>query len=260
LPEHDLALLTHAARAAGEIAMRYWRRTPKSWEKGDQGPVTEADIAVNDMLQLDLRGARPDYGWLSEETPDDLSRCNHEYTFIIDPIDGTRAFIAGEQHFSHSLAIARNGVVTAAVVYLPALDQLYTATHDGPALCDGEPIGCSQKCLADDANILTTKANLSHLHWRADPPVFRRSFRASLAYRLCLVADGSFDGMITFRDTWEWDIAAGGLIARRAGATVTDCQGGDLRFNSVTAQTRGVLACAPGLHSDLRQHINANRV
>jgi myo-inositol-1(or 4)-monophosphatase len=257
LPAHDLALLTHAARAAGEIAMRHWRNAPKSWEKGDQGPVTEADIAVNDMLQLELRNARPGYGWLSEETPDDLSRRDHEFAFIIDPIDGTRAFLAGEQHFSHSLAVAQNGVVTAAVVYLPALDQLYTAAHDGPALRDGEPIGCSQKRLADDANILTTSANLLAQYWRAAPPVFRRSFRASLAYRLCLVADGSFDGMITFRDTWEWDIAAGGLIAQRAGATVTDCHGAALRFNGATAQTPGILACAPALHSDLRQHINA---
>lgn len=256
MPARDLALLTHAARSAGEIALRYWRRSPKAWEKGDQGPVTEADIAVNDMLQAELRGARPGYGWLSEETPDSLLRQESECTFIIDPIDGTRAFIAGEQHFSHSLAVAQNGMVTAAVVYLPALDQLYTATQDGPALRDGEPIRCSQKGLADDANILTTKANLAPHLWRGEPPGFRRSFRASLAYRLCLVADGSFDGMITFRDSWEWDIAAGGLIAQRAGACVTDCQGAALRFNSVTAQTPGVLACAPALHSDLRAHIN----
>ena len=256
MPARDLALLTHAARSAGEIALRYWRRSPKAWEKGDQGPVTEADIAVNDMLQAELRGARPGYGWLSEETPDSLLRQDSECTFIIDPIDGTRAFIAGEQHFSHSLAVAQNGVVTAAVVYLPALDQLYTATQDGPALRDGEPIRCNQKGLADDTNILTTKANLAPHLWRGEPPAFRRSFRASLAYRLCLVADGSFDGMITFRDSWEWDIAAGGLIAQRAGACVTDCQGAALRFNSVTAQTPGVLACAPALHSDLRAHIN----
>ena len=73
MPARDLALLTHAARSAGEIALRYWRRSPKAWEKGDQGPVTEADIAVNDMLQAELSGARPGYGWLSEETPDTVS-------------------------------------------------------------------------------------------------------------------------------------------------------------------------------------------
>ena len=132
MPAHDLALLTDAARAAGEIALRYWKNTLTVWDKADSSPVTEADLAVNDMLMAQLRGARPGYGWLSEETPDDTVRLNCEHVFIIDPIDGTRAFIAGERHFSHSLASARNGVVTAAVVYLPALDRLYTAAADGP--------------------------------------------------------------------------------------------------------------------------------
>jgi myo-inositol-1(or 4)-monophosphatase len=257
LPAHDLALLTNAARAAGEIAMRFWKNAPKSWEKGDQGPVTEADIAVNDMLQSTLRAARPGYGWLSEETPDDAARLSCEHVFIIDPIDGTRAFIAGEKHFSHSLAVARNGQITAAVVYLPALDRLYTASAESPALVDGAPIYASGRCLADGVNILTSKVTLAPEHWQGDPPAFQRSFRASLAYRLCLVADGAFDGMITFRDTWEWDIAAGSLIAQKAGATVSDRHGVPLRFNSVAAQSAGTLATAPPLHGELLSHFKA---
>ena len=168
MPAHDLALLTHAARAAGEIAMRHWRNAPKAWEKGDQGPVTEADIAVNDVLQHELRGARPVYGWLSEETPDTLLRQEYEFTFIIDPIDGTRDFIAGERHFSHSLAAAQNGVVTAAVVYLPALDQLYTATQDGPALRDGEPIRCSAPVPADMQRLMTLLRQDAAAHAEAE--------------------------------------------------------------------------------------------
>ena len=171
--------------------------------------------------------------------------------FIIDPIDGTRAFIAGERHFAHSLAVARNGVVTAAVVYLPALDRLYTASSDGPALVDGQPMQASAKSLADAPNILTTKANLLADHWIGDPPSFQRSFRASLAYRLALVGEGAFDGMLAFRDAWEWDIAAGSLIAARAGAVVSDCRGAALRFNSARAQSSGIFAAAPALHSDL---------
>lgn len=99
MPVHDLALLTGAAEEAGRIAKRYWRRDPKVWEKPGQGPVTEADLAVNRMLMAELRAARPDYGWLSEETPDDSARRDHEHVFIVDPIDGTRAFVAGEAHF-----------------------------------------------------------------------------------------------------------------------------------------------------------------
>ena len=251
MPAHDLALLTEAARAAGEVALRYWKNAPKAWDKADASPVTEADLACNDLIMGILRRARPHYGWLSEETPDDTARLETEYQFIIDPIDGTRAFIAGEKHFSHSLAVAHNGEITAAVVYLPVLDKLYTATKEGPALRDGQPIKCSQKSLADAPNILTSKHSLDPEHWRDTPPDFQRSFRASLAYRLCLVADGSFDGMITLMDAWEWDIAAGSLIAARAGAMVTDKHAKPLRFNDPSAQSAGTFACAPALHSDL---------
>ncbi len=257
MPAHDLDLLSHAARAAGEIALRYWNNAPLTWEKGDQGPVTEADIAVNDMLKATLRAARPDYGWLSEETPDDPARLQCEYVFIIDPIDGTRAFIAGERNFSHSLAVARNGKIIAAAVYLPAKDQLFTASLEGPALCDGMPITPTQILLADDPKILTPKANLDSDFWQGTPPVFRRSFRTSLAYRLCLVAEGRHDGMMSFRNTWEWDIAAGSLIATRAGAVVSDGKGQALRFNNPYPQTAGVLAAGPALHAELVARLKA---
>ena len=252
MPAHDLALLTDAARAAGDIAMRYWRQTPEVWEKpGGQGPVTEGDLAVNAMLSATLRAARPDYGWLSEEDEDSTARLSTTRQFIIDPIDGTRAFMAGEETFAHSLAIAENGAVIAGVVYLPALDRLYTATATGPALKDGEPIQASQQTEIEGATLLTTPPNLAPQHWPGGVPAIKRSFRTSLAYRLCLVAEGRHDGMLTLRDAWEWDIAAGALIAQRAGATVTDRHNTPLHFNTPDAKRPGVLAAAPGLHAAL---------
>jgi myo-inositol-1(or 4)-monophosphatase len=251
LPAHDLALLTEAAREAGRIALRFWRREPKVWDKGgEHGPVTEADLAVNDMLKTVLLAARPDYGWLSEETPDDAARLTCETVFIIDPIDGTRAFIAGEETFAHSLAVAHKGKVTAGVVFLPALDKIYTASLSSPPLKDGQPIACSQRDRLQGADILTTKANLAPEKWPGGVPDITRSFRASLAYRLCLAAEGRHDGMLTLRDAWEWDIAAGSLIAERAGAVVTDQLGEALRFNTPGAQAKGVLALPPALHTD----------
>ena len=184
MPAHDLDLLTHAALDAGKIALHYWKRDPKVSDKSDGSPVTEADIAVNDMLQARLRGARPDYGWLSEETPDNLDRRSCEHVFIIDPIDGTRAFVAGEETFAHSLAIARNGVVIAGVVYLPALDRLYTASLTAPALRDGQPIAPSGRMTLDDATVLTSRPNLDPHLWPGGVPVIKRTFRASLAYRM----------------------------------------------------------------------------
>lgn len=257
MPAHDLALLTDAARAAGQIALRFWRKSPQVWDKADASPVTEADLAVNDMLHTRLRVARPGYGWLSEETPDDTARRDCEHIFIIDPIDGTRAFIAGEKHFSHSLAVACNGVITAAVVYVPALDHLYAATADGPAMMNRAPISASTKALKDKPNILMSKATLAADHWIGPPPDLQRSFRASVAYRLALVADGSFDAMLSFRSSWEWDIAAGSLIAARAGAKLCDSRGDPLRFNSKSAKSPGIFAGSSALYADLAPHINA---
>ena len=251
MPERDLALLTEAAREAGRIALRFWRREPKVWDKGgEHGPVTEADLAVNDMLKQMLLSARPDYGWLSEETPDDAARLSCETVFIIDPIDGTRAFIAGEETFAHSLAVAHRGRVTAGAVFLPALDKIYTASDTSPPLKDGQPIAASRRDRLEGADILTTKANMAPEKWPGGVPEINRSFRASLAYRLCLAAEGRHDGMLTLRDAWEWDIAAGGLIAERAGAVVTDQAGEALRFNTPGAQAKGVLAMPPALHAE----------
>ncbi len=251
MPARDLALLTEAAREAGRIALRYWRRDPQVWDKGgEHGPVTEADLAVNDMLKARLLAARPDYGWLSEETPDNADRLAVDTVFIIDPIDGTRAFVAGEETWAHSLAVAYKGTVTAGVVYLPAIDRIYVASATSAPMRDGEVIKVSGRDRLEGANILTTKANMVPEKWPGGVPEITRSFRASLAYRLCLAAEGRFDGMLTLRDAWEWDIAAGSLIAERAGAVVTDMTGATLRFNSQGAQAKGVLALPPGPHAE----------
>jgi myo-inositol-1(or 4)-monophosphatase len=252
LPAHDLALLTEAALCAGAIAMRFWQRRPQVWDKGDgRGPVTEADLAVNDMLADCLRRARPDYGWLSEESEDGAARLQSERLFIIDPIDGTRAFVAGEECFAHSLAVAERGRVTAAVVYLPALDLLYTASDRDAAMRGGVAVTASGQASSAGAALLTSGTSLAPELWPGGVPQVRRSFRASLAYRLCLVAEGRFDATLTLRPAWEWDIAAGVLIAERAGAQVTDRNGAALVFNAAAPQAAGVIAGAPGVHADL---------
>jgi myo-inositol-1(or 4)-monophosphatase len=258
LPARDLALLTETAREAGKIALRYWRREPKVWDKGgEHGPVTEADLAVNEMLKARLLAARPDYGWLSEETPDSADRLAVETVFIIDPIDGTRAFVAGEETWAHSLAVAHKGKVTAGVVYLPALDRIYTASESAAPMRDGEAIRASGRDRLEGSNILTTKANMAPEKWPGGVPEITRSFRASLAYRLCLAAEGRFDGMLTLRDAWEWDIAAGALIAERAGAVVSDMTGAGLRFNTAGAQAKGVLALPQGPHAEAVRRLTA---
>lgn len=252
MPENDLRLLTGAAEAAGKIALRYWKNAPDAWDKGGgAGPVSEADLAVNAMLQHDLCAARPGYGWLSEESDENPDRLRADRIFIVDPIDGTRAFLAGERSFAQSLAVAHGGLVTAAVVHLPALGLTYTATADGAACLNGQPLRAGQAARIEEAQILSSSAVSDPLNWRDPVPRFRRVFRPSLAWRFCLVAEGRFDAVLSLRPAWEWDIAAGSLIAMRAGAIASDRAGQPLHFNSQTATANGLVVAPPALHADL---------
>ena len=250
MPAADLALLIAAAQLAGKIALSHWKASPQVWEKPDgQGPVSAADLAVNAALAEVLRTARPDYGWLSEETPDSAERLSTPAQFILDPIDGTRSFLQGDAAFSHALAVVQNGQVTAGVVYLPAMDKLYAASADGPATLNGVNIRAASS--AKEARVLTSKSTLAPEHWPGGVPTLHRHFRAGMAWRMCLVAEGAFDTMLTLRPSWEWDIAAGALIATRAGAFVSDRHGQALRFNEPDPRSAGVVVASPDLHGDL---------
>jgi myo-inositol-1(or 4)-monophosphatase len=254
LPDADLALLAEAARAAGEIALGYFRRQPEVWDKGgDLGPVTAADVAIDTMLRERLTAARPDYGWLSEETGDDPARLSARRCFIVDPIDGTRAFIAGEPTWSHSLAVCEDGRPIAGAVFLPVKNRLYTAALGEGAARDGAPIR-----VAEGGNrVLASSASLRPERWPGGLPPLDRHFRPSLAFRLSLVAEGRFDAMLTLDPAWEWDIAAGALIAAEAGAAVTDRHGAALVFNRPEPRCPGVIVAAPALHATILGHLNA---
>jgi len=242
LPEADLKLLLKAGEAAGEIAKRFFKADPETWDKGDgQGPVTEADLEIDRMLKAELLSARPDYGWLSEESEDGAARLAAERVFIVDPIDGTRAFINGEKTWSHALAVVENGAVVAAVVHVPMLERTYWATLGGGAFCNDTAISVSQQAEMDRATVLTRKPDLKPEHWLA-PHGMKHNFRPSLAYRLCLVAAGRFDAMLTLRPAWEWDVAAGDLIVREAGGVVTTTAGEPTRYNNRLPKLAGMVA------------------
>lgn len=250
----DLALLTEAALQAGEIARRHFRDGAEVWDKGDgQGPVTEADFAVNDHLRHMLLGARPGYGWMSEESDplDDLTRLNHARCFVIDPIDGTRAFIDRQPGFAHALAVVEDGRPVAAAVHLPMLDLTYAAVLGGGARLNGATIAATSHADPQGATMLATRPTLDPVHWPGGLPPVKREFRPSLAWRLALVGEGRFDSMLTLRDAWDWDIAGAALIAAEAGARVTDRLGQPLRFNRAEARSAGVVAAGPALHAVL---------
>ncbi|MEE4347310.1 MAG: 3'(2'),5'-bisphosphate nucleotidase CysQ [Paracoccaceae bacterium] len=257
MPATDLDLLISAARAAGTLATSFSGPSAQRWDKpGEAGPVTEADLAVDALLRDRLTAARPDYGWLSEETPDSADRLSRRRTFIIDPIDGTRSFIEGAATWAHSLAVAEDGRITAAVVFLPLKDKLYTAGAGLGAQLNGQPIRATEQQALAGARVLATKPVYDPSHWRGrDVPQMERHHRPSLAYRLSLVAEGRFDAMLTLRPSWEWDIAAGALILSEAGARTTDRTGAELRFNNPHPQVNGVLAAGAALHQALSQRL-----
>ena len=250
MPAHDLNLLIDAARTAGRIATSFNGQTAKKWDKPDgAGPVTEADLAVNDMLLATLAVARPNYGWLSEETEDSDARLNRDKVFIIDPIDGTRSYAEGANTWAHSFAIAEKGEVTAAVVFLPMRNKMYTAAKGEGAWLNGDRLSVSQQSKLSNARVLATKVNVEPQFWPSGVPNFERQHRPSLAYRLALVAEGKFDAMFTFRPSWEWDIAAGALIVREAGGKITDQTGQSLAFNTPDALLNGIIAGGSELHT-----------
>lgn len=250
----DLHLLTAAAVEAGRIAVAHWNAGAEAWEKpGGEGPVTEADLAVDRFLQTTLRAARPAYGWLSEETQDDPARLACARVFVVDPIDGTRAFANGERTWAISVAVVDHGRPVAGCVHLPLRGFTYTAAMGGGAWLDERPLRASTAAL-DGATLLAARPTLDPVRWPGGVPPVRREFRSSLAYRMALVGEGRFDAMVTFRDTWEWDIAAGTIIALEAGAAVTDITGGSLRFNSPGRHTRGVIAGGTEVHAGLLRH------
>ncbi len=239
----DRDLLASAALAAGAIARRHFGRGPETWEKADgQGPVTEADLEIDAMLRATLCGARPDYGWLSEESADGPERLSRSRVFVVDPIDGTRAFLAGEPGFSHSLAVVEDGVPVAAAIHLPVRGTTYLAARGEGATKDGAPIAPTARAMLEGAEVLGTKAAFADVRWIGGCPPVTPRFRSSLAWRLALVAEGRFDAMVTLREAWEWDIAAGALVVAEAGGRVADRHGRPLAFNRPRPMLDGVVA------------------
>ena len=257
MPATDLTLLTEVIREAGAIARGFTGPSAKRWEKADgAGPVTEADLAVNDHLLDRLRGARPEYGWLSEETEDASDRLEAERVFIVDPIDGTRSFVEGSNTWAISVAVAEAGAITAAAIYLPMRDFLYAAAVGEGATLNGRALTVTEATLPG-ATVLAARPNFDARNWPGGVPDITREYRPSLAYRLSLVGQGRFDAMLTLRSSWEWDIAAGSLIVSEASGRISDKTGAPLRFNNPHPVLNGVVAGGAGVHADLLNHLGA---
>ena len=241
----DLELLTQAALEAGALALKRRTRTLEIERKVDGSPVTSADLEVDRMLKHVLTAARPDYGWLSEETADNPDRLDAERVFVVDPIDGTRAYIRGKPWFAVSLAIVENGAPIAGVIFAPALSELYAAETGGASTLNGKVIRASRTERLEGAAMLGDERSFRHPAWPEPWPEMRVEQRNAIAYRMCLVASGAFDAAVTLSRKHEWDIAAGALIAKEAGAVACDHKGDAFVFNSPAALAPSLVCSAP---------------
>jgi myo-inositol-1(or 4)-monophosphatase len=256
--QSDLELIADAARQAGAVALSHFNRSPEVWWKNEgRSPVSAADFAANETLQAILRTARPDYGWLSEETDDNQERLSRATLFIIDPIDGTRAFLAGQTLWCVSVAVVHRGRPVAGVLYAPALDEFYEATAGGVALKNGKPITVSASALETPARFAIAEDVLSGF-----PEMLRRRIERvrhvpSLAYRIAMVADGSIDGTFVKRNSHDWDLAAADLILERAGGGLVDLDGNDLVYNKAEVRHGELCAASRQRLNDLITHVGA---
>lgn len=248
--EADLSLLMDAAKKGGAIAKSFYDKGgAKVWDKTKGHPVTEADIAVNDYLKTELLAARADYGWLSEETKDDASRQRAARSFVIDPIDGTRAFIDRRPHFTLSLAVIERGLPVAAVIYNPLTFELYGAYKGGGAWLNDKKLVMNDKSALKNCTMIGYPRKFKRLGW----PDMRVKIRNSMAYRMALTASDFGDATVSFTPKSDWDVAAGALIVSEAGGVATDLSGAALRFDEEGVSKKGVICAGPTLHGLILQ-------
>jgi len=228
----DLELIRDAARQAAEIAHDFFGRSPEVWWKNEgRSPVSAADFAANDRLQSILLKARPNYGWLSEETDDDAARLSVETLFVVDPIDGTRAFINGEKTWCVSVAVVHRGSPVAGVLAAPALQEEFCAYAGGPALKNGRPVAVTTERAGSQLVVAVDETLMKKFDPALQQEIRRAHYIPSLAYRLAMVADGRMDGTIVRRNSHDWDLAAADLILERAGGQLIDLDGRRLVYN-----------------------------
>ena len=243
----DLDLIVDAAREAGALALRLRGAGLDVDYKPGNSPLTNADLAADALLTERLRTARPDYGWLSEETADNADRLGKDRLFVVDPIDGTRAFVKGRPWWSVCIAVVEGNRPVAAVVFAPDLDEIYTAQVRGGAYLNGKAIQASQTDRVEGCSMVGDEVMFKHPAWPTPWPPMRVEPRNSTAYRMCLVASGAFDDTIAMGPKSDWDIAAADLIASEARAHCSDHKGRPFVYNQPNPQQASLVCTAPRL-------------
>lgn len=244
----DLELILDAAREAGELAITLRARGLQiEYKPGDASPVTNADHATDALLTRRLREARPDYGWLSEETADNTARLHQRTIFVVDPIDGTRAFLKDRPWWTVCIAVVQDTRPIAAVVFAPDVAEIYAAQAGAGATLNGVPIAAGHRDTLENCTMVGDEALFRHPAWPTPWPPMQIASRNSTAYRMCLVAGGAADAAVAVNPKQDWDLAAADLIALEAGAHCSDCQGLPFSYNRANPEQAGLVCASPGL-------------
>lgn len=257
-PDVERDALIGAAVEAGHAIMPMFRNAALDvWQKSDCSPVSEADMRANQVLrEVLLRRERADYGWLSEESADDPDRRDKRRTFIVDPIDGTRAFVKGDDQFTVCLALCEDDNILASVIYAPARNELYAAAKGMGATLNGKPISASLCEDLENCAMIGQKRMFEHPSWPAPWPPMELAYKNSTSYRMALVARGDFDATLALVPKADWDAAPGTLIAREAGARVSDHLGRPFRFCQDEPVQPGLVCAAAPLYPRLIQRLS----
>ncbi|QUL37374.1 3'(2'),5'-bisphosphate nucleotidase CysQ [Erythrobacter sp. JK5] len=243
----DRNRLTEIAREAGRIAHSRWPgagHRVESWDKSPGNPVCEADLEVDAFLRRELGALLPAAGWLSEETADDPARLKNDLLWLVDPVDGTRDFVRGRPGWAVSIALISAGKPLIGLLSAPARGEEWCAVAGQGATLNDAPISASSRAQFPGARVPIDQLP------KADSDLVAVEKPNSIALRIAMVADDRADLVATLRWGFEWDVAAATLIAREAGAEVSDAFGRPLAYNKRDPRDFGVLACSRKIHGE----------
>ena len=255
-PTRDALLLRNTVREAGALALSLFRTELKNWTKGASSPVSEADIAVNELISGRLRSATPHYGWLSEESIDDEQRLAKKRVWIVDPIDGTRGYLAGREDWCISVALVEGTRPVLAAVFAPASDEFFFAERGQGTLLNGTPVDATPGTAIDISRVAGPKPLIERLV-RSSDEISPHPRIASLALRLCRVAHGWLDVAFAGGQSRDWDLAAADLIVQEANGKMTSLSGEAIQYNRREVTHGMLMAAGRDRHAFIVEHFRA---
>ncbi len=257
---HDAERLAAAVREAGQLALSMFGKPIKTWTKGPSlSPVSAADIAADELLREKLSAIDANIAWLSEESADDPARLTAKRVWVVDPIDGTRAFIGGLLDWSVSVALVEDDRPVLACLYAPALDEFFAARSGGGATRNGTPITVGPGTGIENARIAGPRKLMERLAAVA-PPFTAMPRIHSLALRLTRVAQGVFDAAIAGGNSHDWDLAAADLLVHEAGGTLAPVGGGTVTYNRPVPRHGMLVAAGRDRHAALMKLLGDGRL